>query len=879
VIGRTIAHYEVTGKLGEGAMGEVYRARDTRLKRDVALKMLSERFAADGERMARLRREAEVLASLSHAHIGQIYGLEPANESLVLVLELVEGETLEERLRKGPLPVERAIDVARQIAAALEAAHERGVIHRDLKPANIKRTPDGEIKVLDFGLAKGIESDLDKTALTRDGAVIGTPAYMAPEQVEGRPIDRRADIWAFGCILYEMLTGLRAFAGDSVGSLFARIATESVDLERISDVPAPVRRLIGKCLRKNPKTRLRDIGDARVELEDVLSGRAEPEPVAPRSGSRWAIGAALALILGASIGLAFPRSRPPEREEAQPLPVMKLSIALDSPPATHFLDSPPGYSPPLAVSPDGRTFVFAALDAEGARQLYVRSADDTNIRPLPGTEGADTPFFSPDGTQLGYTLHGAGNLHRISLADETVRRIVQTFSVRGATWLADDTIICAPAGTGLVRVSLDGKEQTELTSLEEGELDHRWPQILPDQKHLLLTANRKGRGFQPRILSLETGETKPVDIKGSFARYAPGGFLVYMLSNDLWAVRFDPTSGEKLGKPVCVASRIHVSQQGNPHVAISAGGVLAYEPMRPLSPGKSLVRVDRSGNAEPIDTEKGFEFPRYSPDRTKVVFAFHKANSHHDIYLLDLGTGKSMPITSDGNYVSPIWSPDGEALVFSRFGVMNLHTQRLKETRARCLLKKPGLQWALEWRPGGQALVMESLPGRGWDLMELDVVDLGVGNSTLKPLLATDSNEAAGTISPDGGWLAYVSDETGRPEVYVRRYPGLGLKERISSDGGVEPAWSPTGRELFFRFRRGLYAVDVPRDGGRGFGEPRLLFEGPYVEGFQQVANYDVSADGRHFLMVDGGYGLTTGRLDVHLNFRRELEEALPSKD
>ncbi|MHC4339704.1 MAG: protein kinase domain-containing protein [Planctomycetota bacterium] len=434
MIGRTIAHYEITEKLGEGAMGEVYQATDTRLKRPVALKMLSHRFASDPDGVARLRREAEVLASLSHAHIGQIYGLEPANDSLVLVLELVEGPTLEDRLKRGPLPLERALRIAHQIAAALELAHERGIIHRDLKPANVKLTRERDVKVLDFGLAKGIRVSPNKTDLTADGAVIGTPAYMSPEQIEGRELDRRTDIWSFGCVLFEMLTGERAFAADSVGSLFARIATETVDLGRLADLPAPVRRLIERCVRKDPRTRLRDIGDARVELEDLLAGRAdEPGPAAgerPRR-SRAGMFAMLALLIGGLAGglLAAAFASEPIGDPLRP---SRYSISLPPPPRTLLLDTRTGYAPPLAISPDGRKVVFAARDPKGGRRLYLHSADDGRLEPLWETEGAEFPFFSPDGKHVGYVFFGGEDLYRIALSDRSNQQIQDLEIVLGA---------------------------------------------------------------------------------------------------------------------------------------------------------------------------------------------------------------------------------------------------------------------------------------------------------------------------------------------------------------------------------------------------------------------------------------------------------------
>jgi len=526
VIGRKIAHYEITEKLGEGAMGEVYRATDSRLKREVAIKMLYSRLAAEPELVARLRREAEVLASLSHANIGQIYGLEPAGDSLALVLELVEGPTLEDRLKKGPLPPERALRIAHQMAAAIEAAHESGIIHRDLKPANVKLTADGDVKVLDFGLAKGIRITGDVADLTADGAMIGTPSYMSPEQVAGRPLDRRTDIWSFGCVLYEMLTGRKAFAGDSVGSLFAAIATESADLELVTDAPPPVRHLIERCLRKDPKSRLRDIGDARVEIEDVLAGRVEseaPEVVAPPRANRFAL---LALVVGCVLGAAAVWRPVRETESASPA-IARYSIALPPPPRNIHLDSPSGAAPPLAISADGQKVVFAAMDPSGVRNLYLHNAKDGKVTLLPGAAGVEAPFFSPDGRHVGFILAGGVGLHCITLSDFSMRKIMESNVVRGASWGRDDTIVFAHTDHGIQEVRASGGEVRSLTRIAPDEWHHRWPQILPDGKHVLFTALMRDRRLEVHVVARDTLKVTRLDVQGSFARYLRSGHLIY----------------------------------------------------------------------------------------------------------------------------------------------------------------------------------------------------------------------------------------------------------------------------------------------------------------------------------------------------------------
>ncbi|MHC4411101.1 MAG: protein kinase domain-containing protein, partial [Planctomycetota bacterium] len=673
------AHYEITGKLGEGAMGEVYRATDSRLKRDVAIKLLSSRLAADPELVARLRREAEVLASLNHTHIGQIYGLEPAGDSIALVLELVEGETLADRLKKGALPPDRALRVAHQIAAALETAHESGIIHRDLKPANVKRTPEGDVKVLDFGLAKGIRLHDDATALTADGQVIGPPAYMSPEQVAGKPLDRRTDIWSFGCVIFEMLTGSKAFAGDSVGSLFAAIATENPQLDLVADAPPPVRQLIERCLRKDPRTRLRDIGDARIELEEIIAGRAETEPEGEPARRRPVL-TGLALLVGGLVG-ALAMSQPTAKSEPTPEPIAQYSIPLFPPPSTLHLDGPTGAASPLAISRDGRQVVFSAIDASGERLLYLRRAGDARPTKIQNTAGAEAPFFSFDGSQVGFYVSGGAKLRCVTLADSSVKDLFESIVIRGSSWAADGSIVFADTDLGIRRLTMvDGKPHVEeITTVSAEEHHHRWPQILPDGEHVLFSVLLRNRSVEPRIVSLRTKKVVRIDLQGSLVRYLDGGYLVYTKADHIWAVRFDLAAQEKVGDPVRILSGIYVPQLGNPHVALNADGVLVYEPFRPPSPGRTLVWVERDGSKQVIASDRNYEFPRLSPDESQLVFADHGKTNSHSICRINLlrKPYKSQQITTDGNYIEPTWSPKGDAIIFSEFRELNLWIMNL----------------------------------------------------------------------------------------------------------------------------------------------------------------------------------------------------------
>jgi len=872
MIGRTIAHYEITGKLGEGAMGEVYRATDTRLKRDVAIKMLSSQRAAEPERVARIRREAEVLASLNHSNIGQIYGLEPVDESLVLVLELVEGPTLEDRLAQGPISPHRALEIAHQIAAALETAHEGGIIHRDLKPANVKLMPNGDVKVLDFGLAKDIHVNETRHDLTADGAVIGTPAYMSPEQVAGKPLDRRTDIWSFGCLLYEMFAGQRAFDGESVGSLFAAIATEPADFDRVPEGPPPVRHLIERCLRKDPRSRLRDIGDARIEIEDILASRTpsgNPVAVAPvEPGGRRRVGIALAaLVVGVAIGAWAAWRGPGPGAELEPPVIARYSISLPPAPRNLHLDSPTGAAPPLNLTADGRLFVFAAMGPRGVRQLYLHTLATGRTEALPGTDGAEAPFFNPEGTEVGYVLAGGFGLHRISVADKSITKVRDTMVIRGACWAEDDTIVFAESDRGLAQMSSEGKEQKALTEIANDERHHRWPQILPDGRHVLFTVLMNDGRLEPRILDRQTLDTTALDVQGSFVRYLTSGHIIYTKADQVWAIRFDLARKAVIGRPVPVLNGVYVPPLGNPYIALTADGILVYEPFRPPSPGRSLQWIDRSGQVEVLDEGEGYEFPRLSPDGKRVAYANHTKSNNHEIWMLNIERKTSTKITTEGNYVEPIWSPDGQSLVFSDFGARNLFIQGVAETKPRVLLERLGWQLPLQWMQSDKLLFEETLSGRGSDLVEITMKD-----RIPHRLVATVDSERGGRVSPDGRWIAYVSDKTAHDQVYLRSYPKLGPEEIVSVDGGGEPVWSHDGSELFFRHGLGMYSVAF--DNGK-IGRPKKLFEGKFVEGFRSRPNYDVTKDGRRFLMVEGGWGLTQNRLVVHLHFEQEVIAAL----
>jgi len=872
-VGQTLSFYEILGPLGAGAMGEVYRARDTRLERDVALKVLPEELAGDEERLLRFEREAKALASLNHPNVAQVFGIDQVAGTCFMAMELVPGEDLATRLSRGSLALAEALDLCAQIAKGVEAAHEAGVIHRDLKPANVVVTPDGEVKVLDFGLAKptGLdaegESTTDNVLTTEKGRLLGTPTYMAPEQARGKSIDKRVDVWAFGCVLYECLTGKRAYGGETISDVLVAVLEKEPDLAALpSTTPPRLRVLLERCLRKDPRRRLRDIGDARLELEELTSGGAV-EAVSQQAGAHTSRvhAVVLALVLGVVAGVFGVRFLAGESETTEASPYLSMSL-----PKGVVLDSPTGMASPIAISPDGRTVAFAAQGADQVRRLYVRCVDESVAHPLAGTEGAEYPFFSSDGMQIGFASHGGGNLYRIHLTQGTVESIpVGRPGIRGASWGADDTLVFAN-DQGLARIPLAGGTETTLTTPAADERYHCWPQILPDGDVLFTAAMREGH-LEPRLLSLSTGEVTIVDVNGAAARYLQGGFLVYARSDEILAVRFDLASRRVLGEAVVVQSGVHVSVHGTPFFAVSEDGRMrVHEPARPPSPGRSLVWVDRQGSAEPLASGKGFEAPRLSPDGRKVVVAIHHLTGH-DIWTVDTDNGMPAVVTSGGNDGTPVWYPSGDQIVFGSLSDTNLKSLRLTAaSEPALLLERESGQLPASWTPEGRLLFAELTEDRRWDLLELDP-----GDGSVRALAVSEFNETTGAVSPDGRWLAYVSDETGSMEVYLLNYAELGAKERLTAGGGVEPVWSPLGDELFFRNGLGLYAVAVSSDADEPIGEPRMLFEGDYVSGNHGRPNYDVAADASRFVMIEQGLGLTVGHLDVSLDFSSEIGRLL----
>jgi serine/threonine protein kinase len=866
--GSRIGPYETLALLGAGGMGVVYRARDVNLNREIALKILPEAFVSDPDRLARFRREARLLASLSHPNIAAIYGFEEAGDKRALVLELVEGETLADRLARGALATRDALRVAFQIAEALEAAHDQGVVHRDLKPGNIKIRPDGTVKVLDFGLAKVARtSSLDaaepapNASMTEVGTIMGTAAYMAPEQARGQAVDRHADIWAFGCVLYEMLTGTRVFPGDTLADVITSVAQGDPDWGALPrDAPASIRVLLRRCLRPDVAHRLQHIGDARIEIEDALAGRdsgtIERAPLRVTRWSRtvpWAI-ASLAVALGAAAALRSLRSSAPSEHI-----VSRLELNL---PAGVDLDRVGGPNP--ALSPDSTQVAFVGVSS-GVRQVYVRRLDQFDATPLRGTEQATSCFFSPDGRKIAFLLP-SGMLKTVALDDGAVVTLANEVDyTSGGAWGRDDRITFARQGV-LWQMAASGGAARQLTTLdaEHGEVSHEWPTVIAGGQVLLFATTTSASPDTARIEGLSLTDHKRrvlVDV-GTFPLYAPSGYLIYFRDGALLVAPFDASRLEVTGTPVRVVE--NVATNVAPLAAVSTTGSLVFAPLTGAS--SRLVWVSRQGAEQSISSDaRDYRYPRLSRDGRRIV-----VESSGDLWLHDIARGTFARLTSIGtvNVGFPLWTPDSSHIVFRTTTAMRI-VDADGSGRSELIEGTSAADHPNSVSPDGATLVFVKMAATG-DLHALSLR----GKPAPHPLLATPAYEAGAQFSPDGRWLAYVSDESGKLEVYVRPFPALDRKFQVSTQGGTQVLWSPNGKELFYRSGDKLLAVDVSTDPQLTLSTPRLLFERHYAFGSVTYPNYDVAPDGERFVMVRDESG--SGRLNVVLNWSDELARMRP---
>jgi Tol biopolymer transport system component len=902
--GTKLGVYQVVAQIGAGGMGEVYRARDTRLQRDVALKVLPEIFAADASRMARFEREARLLASLNHPHIAAVYGVEESDSCRALVMELVEGPTLAGRIAAGPIPLEEALPIAKQVAEAVEYAHDHGVIHRDLKPANIKVTADGTVKVLDFGLAKALTDEPTETDLrnsptlsavaTMQGVILGTAAYMSPEQAKGKPVDRRADIWAFGVVLVEMLTGKPLYTGETPVETLASVMMKDPALGALpANTPLAIRNLIQRCLTKDPRQRLRDMGEARIILADALSGAVPAELVAaqrkPRERLAWAAAAALALIaIAFAIGFVLRAPKPP-----QPLQAMRLSaeIGVDANLYTAF-------GPAAVLSPDGARLALVASGADQKQRIYVRSLDQLQATALSGTENARDPFFSPDGQWIGFFADG--KLKKISVQGGAAVTLCDAPNDRGGSWGEDGTIVFTPDNrVALSKVSSAGGMPQPLTMLDKqgGEATQRWPQVLPGGKAVLFTSNTTAgtlAGFEDSdivVYSTASGQRKTVQRGGFYARYLPSGHLVYMHEGTLFAVPFDLKKLEVTGQPAPILEGVVTGPiYAGAQFSVSETGNLVYVVGRAGGQNVSIYWMDREGKFQPLRETPGFYInPAFSPDGKRLALEILDGKrSDIWVYEWERDIPTRLTFAGEGNGF-PVWTPDGQRIVYSskeKGGTQNLWWIRADGAGdAQRLAESKSSQFAGSWRPDGKVLALSQLnPGTNSDIMTLPIEGnekSGWRPGEPKAFLNSPFVEDYPAFSPDGRWLAYTSNESGSFEVYVRPFPGPGGKWQVSTGGGGFPKWSRNGKELFYRTTDSKIMVVTYTASGDSFhaDKPQLWSPGQFTDRGLNY-NFDLHPDGKRFAVLKApGTEQTAAvnKVSFIFNFFDELRRKLPS--
>jgi serine/threonine-protein kinase len=888
-------------------MGEVYRARDSKLNRDVAIKVLLPGLTVDPDRLARFSREAQLLASLNHTNIAQIYGLEEHRESAndkglpvfstALVMEFVEGEDLAQRLARGAIPLDEALPIARQIAEALEAAHEHGVVHRDLKPANIKVRPDGAVKVLDFGLAKALEpggtrapgaqlSDSPTISMhaTHAGVILGTAAYMSPEQARGRAVDRRTDIWAFGCVLYEMLAGARAFPGHDITDLIVAVVSKEPSWHALPDVlPAAIRRLLRRCLEKDPKRRLDSAAALRIEIDDAMSatlpgasGSDRPQEAnhaspANRTVALRSMGvAALAALGGAALTGTIVWSLAPGRTASADVTRTLISVApaeiLRAIPA----DEPAGEGRPsrtaFALSPDGRSLVFSGV-ADGRQQLFLRPLDQLHARPIPGSDDGHSPFFSPDGLWIGFQS-GRSLKKVLAAGGAPPTTICEADMLYGASWGSKDAIVFATSNSGLWQVTSGGGTPRLLTALDrsKGEFSHRLPYFLPDGSAVVFTVTGlylpSWDDARLAVVNVASGERRDIG-PGADGRYLSSGHLIYMLSGKLIAAPFNVETREFVGDALTLEEVMQAANMPNSVVdtgagqyALSHSGALLYLPGG-IYPDreKTIVVADRRGRTVPLPiAPRPFFAPLLSPDESRLVVWTQGID--RNLWTYDLARGTLTKLTTQGRNHRGIWTPDGKRIIYAGGvgGAYNLFSIPADGSGPpEQLTTSPETQHPSSWTPDGKTLVFLNGIGTGATSAVSSISSISpAGDRQERTIHQSKSSLLYPEVSPDGHWLAYVSNESGRNEVYVQPYPGPGARRQISNAGGVTPAWARNGRELFYTTASDghlrMMSVSITLAPFTA-GSPQALFEGVY--GLQSLTRgYSVTADGQKFYLT-----------------------------
>ncbi len=829
-------------------MGRVFRAHDSKLKRDVAIKALPEEFSSDAARIARFQREAEALASLSHSNIAGIHDVLELDGSKFLVLELIEGETLAQRIARSAIPVDEAIEIAKQIAEALEAAHEHGIVHRDLKPANVKIAADGKVKVLDFGLAKmrdpitrpqeGLSNSPTVVSGTVPGVIMGTAAYMSPEQARGKTVDRSADIWAFACVLYEMLTSRKAFDGETVTDIFGAIVRGEPDWNAFpTEVPAHVRRLLRRCLAKDRKRRLRDAGSVLLELNEG-SGDAVVVPVRKGEWLSWAIAGVLGIaFIGALVLALRPNPKPPE-----------LLVELTTP-----AGSDPGSS--FAISPDAQKLVFLGA-AENQARLWLRTFDSTIAKPLPGTENANNPFWSPDSRSIGFFADG--KLKRIDVGGGSSQTLSNAPNNRGGTWGPNNIILFAPVASGAIfRVSDTGGEPTAVTHTELGrQAGHRFPQFLPDGQHFLFYVQGTPEARGVYVASLDGTVSLRLLDADSAATYA-FGYLLFIRQSTLFAQKLEPQRLAVSGSPFAVAEQVTSDGSNKAAVSASFGNTLVYRTIGPADQ-RQFVWFDRSGKElERIGTpdSASVNSPNRSPDGRRLAI-IHTINGNNDIWLLEIQRGiLARLVSSPAQEAGPVWSPDGRRLAFTsnRKGIFDLYEKPATGAGDdQSLLATQIAKYPTDWSPDGAFLIYRQAdPKTDWDIWVLPMN----GDRKPFPVVQTNFAELDAQFSPDGKWIAYQSNESDRFEIYVQAFPGPATKLQVSTNGGIQVRWRRDGKELFYVSPDGqLMAVPIELSSKTATveaGVPKPLFRPRMIRAGATVSapQYSVSPDGQRLLV------------------------------
>jgi serine/threonine-protein kinase len=869
MIGSRLGPYEITAKLGEGGMGEVYRATDTKLKREVAIKVLPAAFTEDKERLARFEREAQLLAQLHHPNIASIFGLEESGGTRALVMELVDGPTLADRLEHGALPLGESLMIARQIAEALEEAHEKGIVHRDLKPQNIKAPLEEKVKVLDFGLAKAMDSagagsgatsasQLAQSptltyGATQLGMILGTAAYMSPEQAAGKSVDRRADIWAFGVVLWEMLSGKRLFEGETVPETLGAVFRQEIDFDALpASAPPAVRRLVERCLERDPKLRLRDIGEARIALASpgVSSPSAatasRPPAAAAKKGWKltwpWLV---LALVFGTA-WLWMPRLRSSPRAVAVPARLVALSVAA---PANHVLAS--DETPVLDLSRDGTRLAFEAEGPEG-RQLYLRRIDRAEVTPIESSRGASQPFFSPDGRSLAFYING--RIRKLALEGGAVTDVTSVNSYRGATWAEGGWIVFTQTyASGLFKVRESGGRAEPLTTLDhaQGERTHRWPAAIPGTPWVLFTVGGTSSpnsydDARIEVVNIETGKRKRVFDGAWMARFAPPATLLLQRRSTLLALPFDARRAEPTGtEQVLLDNVAGEPSSGAGFFAAGQGGALAYVPADALIEQNQVVVVEADGSVATLPLpEKHYWYPRFSPDGRSLALDIGSGQGADDeIWRYDFASKGMSRITFIAGSALPAWSPDGRWIAYTGGSQDRVHKifRKKVEGAADELVAWNGtdLNVACDWTRDGREILATDLRG------EMGLYRVPIDGGPERRIAAAPGGQYGGALAPNGRYMAYTSIETGTDEIFVATFPDAHDKWQVSTDGGQVPVWSRDGRSVLYSRDGAIWSVDVDTSNGFHAGTPRELRRGPYLLRTAPFRNFDAGPGGR----------------------------------